>query len=182
MSSLDELNAALSNYDNVLNQVAAKNHEEDDKVISFMKDFENVARTIIRPAFEEVLTELKKHGHSGSVKIEPFNEDAYKKDKGAITAARIILAVGMKGVKQRRDSQPYVFFNARSDNAGNRTVRATYNLFSSSELETGGHISIGIQSQEAGGIYTLEEITSEIAKGEAITFSTKLFSNVRPMK
>ncbi|MFD2574609.1 hypothetical protein ACFSUS_28515 [Spirosoma soli] len=182
MDELNALNTALSNYDDALNEEIASASNKEDKVISFLKDFENIAQTIITPAFEEALESIKRHGHEGRVSIRSFDEASYRREKDKITAVNVTLLVFMKGIKKKRETEPHVFFNARSDAADSRQVNAIYNMFTSGELESGGHLSLGVQSQVSGGSYTLENITHEIAKNEAVKFLTMLFANAKVVK
>lgn len=180
MDNLDELDQAFSNYENVVNKETKAAQQKRDDTATFLKDFENVALTIIEPAFKEILEEVKKRGHDGDVYIKPYVPEPFGKEENVSKFASVKFLIRIKGMKwQYRESEPCVFFNARFDKAESREIQATYNLFPSGQLESGSHISFGHISQKAGGTYVLENITHEIAKNEAINFIKVLFSDVQ---
>ncbi|GAB2561935.1 hypothetical protein [Spirosoma aerophilum] len=183
MSNSDKLNEALSKFNKALSEKKESVQSEEDKVLSFLKAFESTARGVIVPAFEEALEEIKLHDHEGRVEVKPYSSGSQSKGKVEIKAASVSLHIFIKGLKRKRlEGEPRIFFNARSDNANSREVQAVYNFFTSGELETGGYISIGTESQISGGKYVLEDITPQVAKDEAIKFLTILFERLEIVK
>lgn len=97
MGKLGKILDAFDDNQKKSQEVAARIKSEHE---TFLEGFTKIAKTIIRPAMEALLAELKERGHDGRIEEEAENRERDGKTRNAYIALNIY-------PKGKRSSQPH---------------------------------------------------------------------------